>query len=141
MKMNEIKSKYNSKKLLEEARGESFQQSLDEFLGGKRAKEKNRRRTTDGIPPPGLRRRRLSEESSGRSSEDRRKALTRTLSAQSLGYQDDKLNSSFQSQSNSRRRRGSAANDLLADSDHCIEKKKFSDMKVSQRPRNRRRSM
>jgi hypothetical protein len=197
MKMNEIKSKYNSKKLLEEARGESFQRNLDEFLGGKRAKEKNRRITTDGIggkPPPGLGRRRLSEVSSGRSSADRRKALTRALSAQSLGqsgdklnsshhshllkrrssvsalssemniggerrnsftkkkdspdimahsdsnlgYQDDKLNTS--SQSNSLRRRGSA-NDLLADSDHCIEKKKFSDMKVSQRPRHRRLSM
>ena len=194
MKMNEIKSKYNSKKLLEEARGESFQRNLDEFIGGKRAKEKNRRRTTDGIPPPGLRRRRLSEVSSGRSSADRRKALTRTLSAQSLGHSGDKLNSSHHShllkrrssasalslemniggegrnsftkkkdspdimahsdsnlgyqdgklntssQSNSLRRRGSA-NDLLADSDHCIEKKKFSDMKVSQRPRHRRLSM
>eukprot|EP00984_Skeletonema_dohrnii_P005462 scaffold1921_cov112-Skeletonema_dohrnii-CCMP3373.AAC.2 len=181
MKMNEIKSKYNSKKLLEEARGETFQQSLDEFLGGKRAKEKNRRRTTDGIPPPGLRRRRLSEESAGRSSEDRldeflggkrakeknrrrtidgiggkppprlrrrrlseessgrssadrRKALTRTLSAQSLGYQDDKLNSSFQSQSNSQRRslrRSCSAIDLLATSDHCIERKKFSDDRLN----------
>jgi len=197
MKMNEIKSKYNSKKLLEEARGESFQRNLDEFLGGKRAKEKNRRITTDGIggkPPPGLGRRRLSEVSSGRSSADRRKALTRTLSAQSLGHSGDKLNSSHHShllkrrssasalslemniggerrnsftkkkdspdimahsdsnlghqddklntssQSNSLRRRGSA-NDLLADSDHCIEKKKFSDMKVSQRPRHRRLSM
>ena len=142
-KINEIKARYNNiKKLQEEAESESFQRSLKQFRGGKQSEGENRRITVDGSgggnPRSRISARRLSdarsEVSSGRNSLIRRKALTRTMSAENLGNSDNSLNRS--SHSNTLRRRSSVGAERrnsfsssqpdLAKSDQFLDRKRLS---------------
>lgn len=137
-KISEIKARrFSTKKLQEEANSESFQQSLKQIRGGKQSKGKNRRITVDGSgvgnPRPGKSTRRLSEVSSGRNSLIRRKAMIRTMSAESFGSSDDVLNRSFNSNSLRRssvgaERRNSFTTSLpdLANSDQYLDRKRLS---------------
>lgn len=99
-KISDINSKYNSKKLEEEAKSAGFQQNLEQFLVGDQPKQK--RRVTVGAsagkPRPGLgMMRRATDTSFGRNAAMRRKTMTRPKSAQNLGGSDDKLNASSDS--------------------------------------------